>query len=176
MKNYIELKIPVQRNAQWYRGLCEVMQEKRIPVRWQNGFYHITVAFMHDDTHVDILREAFSRILFGRKAPLITLDKIEAFQTQNGKEIIINIAPSHPSDELLTLINEIRTAAINSGSQISKDFFIHITLGRIDAQDVTLDEVKQVISFISFSPFTVSIREAEYRYFRADTIGRWTLI
>lgn len=140
------------------------MQEERIPVRWQNGFYHITVAFVHDDTHVDILREAFSRILSGRKAPSITLDKLEAFQTQNEKEIIINIAPSHPSDELLTLINEMRTAAINSGSQISKDFFIHITLGRIDAQDVTLDEVKQAISFISFSPFMVSIREAEYRY------------
>ena len=176
MKNYIELKIPIQRNTRWYRELCDAMQDERIPVRWQNGFYHITVAFVHDDTHVDILREAFSRILSGRKAPSVTLDKIEAFQTQNGKEIIINIAPSHPSDELLTLINEIRTTAINSGSQISKDFFIHITLGRIDAQDVTLDEVKQAISFISFSPFTVSIREAEYRYFRAGTIGRWTLI
>lgn len=176
MKNYLELKIPIQRNTQWYRELCDAMQDERIPVRWQNGFYHITVAFVHDDTHVDILREAFSRILSRRKAPSVTLDKIEAFQTQNGKEIIINIAPSHPSDELLTLISEIRTAAINSGSQISKDFFIHITLGRIDAQDVTLDEVKQAISFISFSPFTVSIREAESRYFRADTIGRWTLI
>lgn len=176
MKNYIELKIPIQRNIQWYRELCDAMQEERIPVRWQNGFYHITVAFVNDDTHVDILREAFSRILSGRKAPSVTLDKLEAFQTQNGKEIIINIAPSHPSDELLTLINEMRTAAINSGSQISKDFFIHITLGRIDAQDVTLDEVKQAISFISFSPFMVSIREVEYRYFRADTIGRWTLI
>ncbi len=175
MKNYIELKIPVQRNAQWYRELCDAMQEERIPVRWQNGFYHITVAFVHDDTHVDILREAFSRILSGRKAPSITLDKIEAFQTQNGKEIIINIAPSHPSDELLTLINEIRTAAINSGSQISKDFFIHITLGRIDAQDATLDEVKDVISAIDFEPFTVSIREAEYRYFRGATINQWTL-
>lgn len=175
MKNYIELKIPVQRNAQWYRELCDAMQEERIPVRWQNGFYHITVAFIHNDSHVDILREAFSRILSGRKAPSITLDKIEAFQTQNGKEIIINIAPSHPSDELLTLINEMRTAAINSGSQISKDFFIHITLGRIDAQDATLDEVKDVLSTIDFEPFTVSIREAEYRYFRGATINQWTL-
>ena len=175
MKNYIELKIPVQRNAQWYRELCDAMQEERIPVRWQNGFYHITVAFIHNDSHVDILGEAFSRILSGRKAPSITLDKIEAFQTQNGKEIIINIAPSHPSDELLTLINEMRTAAINSGSQISKDFFIHITLGRIDAQDATLDEVKDVLSTIDFEPFTVSIREAEYRYFRGATINQWTL-
>ena len=122
MKNYLELKIPIQRNTQWYRELCDAMQDERIPVRWQNGFYHITVAFVHDDTHVDILREAFSRILSGRKAPSVTLDKIEAFQTQNGKEIIINIAPSHPSDELLTLISEIRTAAINSGSQNKQGF------------------------------------------------------
>ena len=175
MKNYLEFKIPVHRNVQWHKELCEAMQEVRIPVRWQNGFYHITVAFLHDDLHVKELREAFSRILSGRKAPSITLDKIEAFQTQNGKEIIINIAPSHPSDELLTLINEMRTAAINSGSQISKDFFIHITLGRIDAQDATLDEVKDVLSTIDFEPFTVSIREAEYRYFRGATINRWTL-
>ena len=55
MKNYIELKIPVQRNAQWYRELCDAMQEEHIPVRWQNGFYHITVAFVHDDIHVDII-------------------------------------------------------------------------------------------------------------------------
>ena len=176
MKNYLELKIPVLRNAQWYKELCEAMQEVRIPVRWQNGFYHITVAFIHDDYHVDELRDAFAQILSDRPAPSITLDKLEAFATQSGKEIVINLAPSRPSDDLSALINEIRAAAINSGSQISKDFFIHITLGRIDAQDATLDEVKDVISSIDLEPFIVTIREAEYRYFRADTIGRWTLI
>ena len=175
MKNYLELKISVQRNAQWYRELCEAMQDERIPVRWQNGFYHMTVAFIHDDNHVKELRDAFIQILSGRQAPSITLDKLEAFATQSGKEIIINLAPSHPSNELLALIDEIRTVAINSGSQISKDFFIHITLGRIDAQDATLDEVKDVISSVDFEPFTVTIREAEYRYFRGATISRWTL-
>ena len=162
MKNYLELKIPVQRNAQWYRELCDAMQEERIPVRWQNGFYHITVAFLHNDKKTV-------------EAPSITLDKLEAFATQSGKEIVINLAPSHPSDELLALIDAIRTVAISSGSQISKDFFIHITLGRIDAQDATLDEVKDVISAIDFEPFTVSIQETEYRYFRGATINRWTL-
>ena len=49
MKNYLELNIPFQRNAQWYRELSDAMQDERIPVRWQNGFYHITVAFIHDD-------------------------------------------------------------------------------------------------------------------------------
>ena len=175
MKNYIELKIPVQRSAQWYRELCDAMQDERIPVHWQNGFYHITVAFIHDDNHVKELRDAFTQILSGRQAPSITLDKLEAFATQSGKEIVINLAPSNPSDELLSLINDIRTAAIKSGSQISKDFFIHITLGRIDTQDATLDEVKDVISSVDFEPFTVSIREAEYRYFRGATINRWTL-
>ena len=101
---------------------------------------------------------------------------MEVFQTQSGKELIINLDPSHPSDELLTLINELRSAAINSGSQISKDFFIHITLGRIDAEDAGLDEIKDIISSISFSPFKVSIKEAEYRYFRADTIDHWKFI
>ena len=175
MKNYLELKIPVQRNTQWYKELCDAMQEERIPVRWQNGFYHITVAFLHDDNHVKELRDAFAQILSDRPAPSITLDKLEAFATQSGKEIVINLAPSHPSDELLALIDEVRTAAINSGSQISKDFFIHITLGRIDAQDATLDEVKDIISSVDFEPFTVSIREAEHRYFRGATINRWTL-
>ena len=175
MKNYLELKIPVQRNAQWYSELCEAMQDERIPVRWQNGFYHITVAFIHDDSHVKELRDAFAQILSARPAPSITLDKLEAFATQSGKEIVINLAPSRPSDKLLALIDEVRTAAINSGSQISKDFFIHITLGRIEAQDATLDEVKDVISSVDFEPFTVSIREAEYRYFRGATISRWTL-
>ena len=133
MKNYLEFKIPVQRNAQWYKDLYEAMQEVRIPVRWQNGFYHITVAFLHDDLHVKELREAFARILSGKKAPSITLDKLEAFQT-------------------------------------------HITLGRIDAEDTDLDEVKDIILSIPFSPFKVSIKEAEYRYFRADTIDHWKFI
>ena len=175
MKNYLELKIPVQRNARWYRELCDAMQGERIPVRWQNGFYHITVAFLHDDNHVKELGDAFLQILSKRQAPSITLDKLEAFATQSGKEIVINLAPSHPSHDLLALVDDIRTVAISSGSQISKDFFIHITLGRIDAQDATLDEVKDVLSTIDFEPFTVSIREAEYRYFRAATINQWTL-
>lgn len=175
MKNYLELKIPIQRNAQWYRELCDAMQDERIPVRWQNGFYHITVAFIHDDNHVKELRDAFIQILSGRQAPSITLDKLETFATQSGKEIVINLAPSHPSDELLSLINDIRTAAISSGSQISTDFIIHITLGRIDAQYATLDEVKDVITSVDYEPFTVSIRESEYRYFRGVTINRWTL-
>ena len=175
MKNYLELKIPVQRNARWYRELCDAMQGERIPVRWQNGFYHITVAFLHDDNHVKELGDAFSQILSKRQAPSITLDKLEAFATQSGKEIVINLAPSHPSHDLLALVDDIRTVAISSGSQISKDFFIHITLGRIDAQDATLDEVKDVLSTIDFEPFTVSIREAEYRYFRGATINQWTL-
>ena len=175
MKNYLELKIPVQRNAQWYRELCDALQDERIPVRWQNGFYHITVAFIHDDNHVKELRDTFAQFLSDRPSPSITLDKLEAFATQSGKEIVINLAPSRPSNELLALIDKIRIAAINSGSQISKDFFIHITLGRIDAQDATLDEVNEVISSVDFEPFTVSIREAEYRYFRGATINRWTL-
>ena len=175
MKNYLELKIPVQRNARWYRELCDAMQGERIPVRWQNGFYHITVAFLHDDNHVKELGDAFSQILSKRQAPSITLDKLEAFATQSGKENVINLAPSHPSHDLLALVDDIRTVAISSGSQISKDFFIHITLGRIDAQDATLDEVKDVLSTIDFEPFTVSIRAAEYRYFRGATINQWTL-
>ena len=87
MKNYLEFKIPVQRNAQWYKELCEAMQEVRIPVRWQNGFYHITVAFLHDDLHVKELREAFACILSGKKAPSITWTNWKFFKLSQEKNL-----------------------------------------------------------------------------------------
>ena len=85
MKNYLEFKIPVQRNAQWYKDLYEAMQEVRIPVRWQNGFYHITVAFVHDDLHVKELRETFARILSGKKAAYADYRKVR----DEAQELVI---------------------------------------------------------------------------------------
>jgi 2'-5' RNA ligase len=152
------------------------MLDEKIPVRWQKGFYHITIVFVNDDMHVAELKNAFSKVLATRKATMITLDKLEAFRTQSGREIVINLAPSNPSPELSALINDLRKEATDLGANINPNFFIHVTLGRIDAHDADLNEVKRILSSISLPIITHPIREVEYLYRQNHTsICRWTL-
>ena len=174
--NYLELKIPIRTKTQWYNELCEAMQEERIPVRWQNGFYHITAVFVNDDLRVAELREAFSRVLTGIKAPSITLDTLNAFLTSSRREIIVNLAPSHSSAEQLALINNLRATATEVGANINPDFKMHITIGRVDAREATLDDVRRIISTIDVSPMTVPVKDINYLYLSNHApIARWTL-
>jgi len=38
------------------------MLREKISVCWQNAFYHITIVFVHDDTHIFELQKAFDRV------------------------------------------------------------------------------------------------------------------
>ena len=53
MKNYLELKVPVRREAAWFNNLRNALAKAGVPVTWQKSEYHITVAFMKDDQHVE---------------------------------------------------------------------------------------------------------------------------
>ena len=174
--NYLELKFPVREDAQWFFQLSMEMLQAKIPVRWQRGFFHITAVFVYDNQRVTELREAFSRVLAGRKAPKIKVDKLDAFLTSSGREIILNLSPSQPSEELLALINDLRTAAQNVGAHINPNFLLHITIGRIDAREAALDDVRRVISAIDVKPVIAPIRDINYLYLANHTpIAHWTL-
>lgn len=156
--------------------LYMALTREGISVLWQRGFFHITAVFVYDDQYVEQLRNAFSHVLAGRKAPRIKVDKLDAFMTSSGKEIILYLSPSQPSDELLALINDLRTAAQEGGANINLDFFLHITIGRIDARETTLEDVRRVISNISVKPVIAPIRDINYLYLSNHTsIAHWTL-
>ena len=51
MKTYLEIQVPLDYDHPWLAELRAACSH--IPVRWQNGFFHITMAFI-DDTPKDI--------------------------------------------------------------------------------------------------------------------------
>ena len=171
--NYLELKIPVKKDAEWFVDLRNAMASEGIPVRWQSGSFHITAVFIYDDQPVEELRSAFSRCLSAHEAPSLTLDKLDAFTTKN--DIIVNITASQMSESLAALIEEVRGEAASRGVDMRQSFMLHITLGRIDVTAAKLPKVKKIIDSIAITPFTLNITKANYRYFRGKIIQTWQL-
>ena len=46
MKTYLEIKVPLRYDAIWFEELRRAFQQ--IEVKWQTGFFHITMAFIDD--------------------------------------------------------------------------------------------------------------------------------
>ncbi len=46
MKTYLELQVPLSTDAPWLQELRQALRPS--PVQWQQGFYHITMAFIDD--------------------------------------------------------------------------------------------------------------------------------
>jgi len=175
MKNYLELKVPIKKDAPWLVELRNAMDAAHIPVRWQSGSYHITAVFIYEDTHVDELQKAFSRIFDGREAPTLTLDKLDAFEASRGGDIIVNVTATKPSDAFTTLVKELRHEVEIRNADYRTSFILHITLGRIDSTDVSLRKVHKVINSIAAPADTVSIKTANYRYFRGKIVKSWKM-
>ena len=175
MSNYLELKVPVSWSAEWFGVLRREMEEAGIGVRWQKAYYHITIAFINNDEPVKAISAAFNNLLARYDAPSLTFDKIDAFETKSGDEIIIDLTASRPSAEFTVLAESLRNAARNAGAEIDGSFLLHVTLGRIDAQNTSLESAKRITEGIMIKPFEMTLKEAEYRYFRGESIRRWTL-
>ena len=176
MSNYLEIRVPLRQNAEWFVKLREAMEEAHVHVHWQrSGTHHITVAFINGDEQVDALSAAFERCLYCSPAPSLTFDKIDVFEANNRSEFIVNLTSSQPSHEFTNLVKLLRQTALDLGAEIESDFRLHVTLGRIDANAAALDGVKRVADSIQVPPFTLQLTDAKYRYFRADSISSWEL-
>ena len=46
--SYLQFHVPLDRRARWYRALKAALGEVR-GVRWQDGHFHVTVAFINDE-------------------------------------------------------------------------------------------------------------------------------
>lgn len=175
MSNYLEIKVPIRWDAEWFTALRKTMEAENIPVKWQTRFFHITAAFINNDEPVELLKVALDRLLADRSALTLTLDKLDAFEAKNDPVIIVNITASCPSPELSIFVDQLRESARALGAVIDGNFLLHITLGRLDSAKASLEQVKRVVTGIEVPSFTLQLDEAEYRYFRGKSIRSWKM-
>ena len=175
IKSYLEIKTPISAKARWMDELHGLLHN--IPVNWQNGNYHITIAFldkMNDEKRTEAKR-LIDGVLAGTKAQRLTIDKVSAFTTKDGSAHIVHAASSCPDENLMELINEIRQRLANGNFQMEPDFKLHITLGKAPSDKITLAELHQKLATLTMPAFTLNLTELEYRCFRASSIKKWHL-
>ncbi|MBQ1408591.1 MAG: 2'-5' RNA ligase family protein [Bacteroidales bacterium] len=175
MSNYLELKTPVRYSAEWFARLREATAAEKTPVKWQTRFFHITAAFIENDSMVREIAEAFDRILSNQDAPELTFDKVDVFEAKTGGDFIVNLTATQPTEEFSSLIGTLREEVFKAGADIDGEFILHVTLGRIKGAEIKLDQLKRITDGIHVPPFTMLLHEAEYRYFKGDSIRCWTL-
>ena len=88
---------------------------------------------------------------------------------------IIYLGASNIPEELLLLNKKFREEITNTGSVINLDFYLHVTLGRIMDKGINLDDISSLIDKVKIQPFTVSLNEVVYRYFRGSIISKLVL-
>ena len=175
MSNYIKLMVPLRQDAYWFKRLREAMAAKDILVNWQNGGYHITMAFFNSNEQVKALNDAFNKCINERLAPSLTLDKVDVFKAQHKPEYIVHLTSSQPSPRFVDFVDLLRHEASNLGAEIESEFKLHITLGKIDTSSTTLEEVKKAVDGIQVPPFTLRLTDAEYLYHKGHSIGSWKM-
>ena len=171
--NYLELEIPLRKDAEWFENLRNAMKSKGIPARWTRKSFHITAVFIFEGKHVKELEAAFSRHLEDREAPSLTLDKLDAFTTYG--DIIVNITSSQPSESLTALIKELRAEAEKLGVDYRRDFRLHITIGKIDKAKADMTTIASVINSLEVPAFTLKVNTANYRHKGGKTIQTWQM-
>ena len=173
MKTYLELEIPLGRRSSILSTLADNF--RGIPVRWQKGFWHLTVVFI--DTTPDPLRcrAIISRYLDSFPPVTVSLDCLKVFTTSSGRGHVIALSSLAVPPEISSLAENLRQELSGIGCTIRSRFFFHVTLGRVDAEDIGIDEVESILEDIPFEGFKVAASKFNYRIFRGDVIGRWDI-
>ncbi len=172
MKIYLEIQVPIKLDDSWLEELRNLFAG--IPVRWQKGYYHITMAFIDNMPKGVDIRPLLVRHLYTAKAPAITFDRLDAFSIKSGRHII-HLGASHVPEDFLALTESIRADMKAVGCVLQSRFMLHVTLGRVDALDAELADIKRVISRMSPPSFNLTLTDLEYRVFRGRTIYKTSL-
>ena len=167
MKTYLEIKVPISFDAPWFLELRESLKD--ISVRWQKGYYHITMAFLDDTQNLPDVETIMHKYLDHANAVTITFDKLDVFTASNGM-LIVYLTTSYIPETFQSLVDDIRDDIDRTGSNIQSDFRLHVTLGRISEPSVDIDDIGFLIDEIDLPPFTLSLHEVEYREFRGRSI------
>lgn len=167
MKTYLEIKVPISYNAHWFSELRKALKD--MPVLWQKGYFHITLAFIDDTQCLPDVEAIMHKYLDHAHPVNITFDKLDVFTAGNGMQIV-HLGTSNIPKGFQTLVDDIRRDISSTNSNIQSDFKLHVTLGRISEPEADIDDVGFLIDEIDFMPFTLALNEVEYRIFRGRSI------
>ncbi|MBO5627881.1 MAG: hypothetical protein J5965_02230 [Aeriscardovia sp.] len=167
MKSYLEIYVPIQFDEPWFVELRNALTG--VPVRWQTGYYHITMAFLNETpANLDLL-PILKKHLTVFPAPVLTFDKLDVLSTYSGM-FIVHLTSTTIPDDFLLLTEAIRSNMKAVGCQINSEFRLHVTLGRIIDKDISLQNLQDLVSTVSLKPFTLMLSDVDYREFRGKTI------
>ena len=82
MKTYLEIKVPIYHSAPWFYELRKALKD--MPVLWQKGYYHITIAFIDETQHLSDVETIMHKYLDHAHPVNITFDKLDVFTAGNG--------------------------------------------------------------------------------------------
>lgn len=161
MQTYLEIDVPLYKDAGWFKALKTVLDSQ--PVRWQNGSYHITLAFIDDNPNRVNLIPVFINHLSSISAIRLLFDKIDAFTDSHHKDHIINLTATSIPVGFLSIIEAIRSNLKDVGCILNTDFKLHVTLGRLEATSIDLESLKSLINQVNYTPFSLLLTDVHFK-------------
>ena len=174
MKSYIEIKVPISFDDYWFRELRDLLHG--VDIRWQRGFYHITMAFLDFAPDNINLVPGLNNLLDDAVAPDITFDTLDAFASGPHRQVI-HLTTTDAPDDFLALVEDVRRYFKAKGCVIQSDFRFHVTLGRVQDPRMNVHKLKDIISQVDLPEITLDLTEVDYRIFKdyGKPLGHWSL-
>lgn len=170
-QTYFELQVPIDYQAQWFANLQEAFRE--VKVNWEtNG--HITVAFVNSNPQRRNLLPVVETIIDQTHAFNITFDKVDAFLNLDQTETIICLTATNIPQEFTTFQQTMHQSLTEAGCNIT-DFKFHVTLGKVNTEDMDFETVRQKVNDIKIPPFTLQLSQLRFRVRKGKDIANWKL-
>lgn len=173
MKSYLEIKVPISFDDYWFEELRDLLD--RVDIRWQRGYYHITMAFLDYAPDGVNLVPGLNEILDEAMPPTITFDTLDAFASGYNRQVI-HLTTTNAPDDFLALVQDVRRYFLGKGCKIQSDFKFHVTLGRVQDPRMNVRKLKDIISQVELPRIILDLSSVEYRVFRGKTLGTWKLV
>lgn len=168
-EKYIEVEVPVRQDAQWFKQLRAKMAEQGVNVKWQNGHFHITVAFITDHPQFANLFLPMTHSVAWKVGPFLTFDKVDAFTTRSGQHIVY-LTSTNPTPEFMDMVRRIREEFKAVGCEFSTDFKLHVTLGRVEANQISLDALQRLLAQVTIPAFTLQLFNVNTLYYPSHDV------
>lgn len=169
-QTYIEIEVPLGQSAEWMGELKQVMREAYVPVRWQNGYYHITLAFLERVTSREEVISIINRHLESFEAPELTFDKLDAFGKRSGGGVLF-LTCTAVSESFMRMVDALSQDLEAAGCIIESDFKLHVTLGRVDRDArVDAERLRELAGSVDVPSFSLRLKTVNYREFRGRTL------
>ena len=173
MKSYLEIKVPISFADYWFMDLRDLLDG--VDIRWQRGYYHITMAFLDFAPDGVNLVPGLDELLSDALPPSITFDTLDAFASGPHRQVIHLTATDVPED-FMALVEDVRRFFKAKGCVMQSDFRLHVTLGRVQDPRMNVRKLKDIISQVDMPELTLKLTGVEYRIFRGKTLGLWKLL